>query len=287
MRFGRTAVVPATTLALALTTGTPLLAAEDESPQSAEKPAAEASTVLLVNGEEITPELFALYRNTKRSAKGGEVDNKRLQSAVLNELVNMMVLAQDAKSKGLEKLPMVQAQIEFTRLSVLANQAVTDYVKNHEITEADLKKAYEEGYKDKKSQEFKVSHILSATEDEARQVIDELKAGKDFSALAESRSSDTSASNGGKLGWLSPGQIDSAIDEALKSMQAGDFSAQPVKTPFGWHVLLVEEIRDLPAPTYAEMRDSLKQQLQQQELAKYIKTLRENAQLETKNLAEE
>jgi len=285
MTFRNITRYSATTLALAIMAATPALSAESVEPQKEQ--AGEASTVLLVNGKEITPELFSLHRSTKRIPQGDQVDNKKMQSAVLNELVNLIVLSQDAESKGLDKKSLIQAQLDFTRIRLLANQAMADYLKQHEVSEADLRQAFDQRYKGKKSQESRVRHILSATEEEAQSVIAELKAGKDFAELAKTRSSDTSASNGGELGWLSPGQIDSAVDEALKNMKAGEFSEQPVKSKFGWHVLLVEEVRDLPEPTFAEMRDSLKQGLQQQRVSEYIKALREKAQLETKKLTEE
>lgn len=79
----------------------------------------------------------------------------------------------------------------------------------------------------------------------------------DFAALAAAHSDDTgSAEVGGDLGWVGPGTLPAQIDAALESMQPGEVS-EPVRSDFGWHVLLLRDIEQDEAETFEQARERL------------------------------
>ena len=100
-------------------------------------------------------------------------------------------------------------------------------------------------------QQTRVSHILVKTTEvvsdtDARQRLETLRTrvlnGEDFAALARANSADLSAAKGGEIGWVYPGDTVPEFERAMDALKVGELSA-PVKSPFGWHLVRVEERR--------------------------------------------
>ena len=107
----------------------------------------------------------------------------------------------------------------------------------------------------------------------------EAAVGGGMSGASGTRISDASASSDGDLGWLSSGQMEPAVQQAVEQMEEGSHSNTPVKSDFGWHVLLLEQRRQVPQPSFEEVKADLLQKKQQALLAGYIQELRSKANL--------
>ena len=107
--------------------------------------------------------------------------------------------------------------------------------------------------------EIKARHILVNSEEEAKAVIAELEQGKDFAELAKEKSTGPSSSNGGDLGYFGKGQMVPEFEAAAFALEDGKFTTEPVKTQFGWHVILREEMREKPKPEFAAVEDQIRQ----------------------------
>jgi parvulin-like peptidyl-prolyl isomerase len=126
----------------------------------------------------------------------------------------------------------------------------------------------------KTAEHTEARHILVATEEEAQDVVDRLKAGEDFADLAAELSLDTSsAPEGGNLGFSPPGRYVEPVEEAISSLPIGQVS-EPVESQFGWHIIEVlnREERELSPTDYS----------QQQRLAyqNWLDATRQTAQIE-------
>jgi len=100
----------------------------------------------------------------------------------------------------------------------------------------------------KKNREIRARHILVATREEAERIIVRLQGGADFGAIARDLSTDpTARSNSGELGFFRRGMMVKPFEEAAFAMPVGQFSREPVQTQFGWHVIHVEEEREIAA----------------------------------------
>lgn len=137
------------------------------------------------------------------------------------------------------------------KLSYRRNQLVKDYIKDH-ITESEIKDYFENSY----IGDIEASHILitadygeNATDDEkkeaeskalekAKDIIKMLDEGKDFAELAKEYSKDGSADNGGALGRFGHGDMASEFEEAAYKLEVGKYTTEPVKTKFGYHIIL-------------------------------------------------
>ena len=210
----------------------------------------------------------------ERLAQGGQ-DTPEVRNVVKEELNTRELLAREAKKAGLQNTPDVKTQMDLASQTVLVRAYVTDWVKKNPVPEAELKKEYDTIKSQIGDKEYKVRHILVEKEDDAKAIITELQKGAKFDELAKSRSKDPgSKDKGGDLDWNAPANFVKPFGDAMKSTPKGKFTAQPVQTQFGWHVIEVEDVRDAKVPGYDEVKPQLQQRLQAQWLDKYFKDLR-------------
>jgi peptidyl-prolyl cis-trans isomerase C len=241
-------------------------------------PATDDNAIITVNKTPIPQTRIDL--RVKAAAQQGQQDSPDLRKAVRDELINLEVISQEAAKKGLGSQPEVVQQIELARQSALAGAYVQDYVKSHPVSEDAIKKEYENLKSHLGSKEFKVEHILVDSEKEAQAIIAELKKkGSKFDNIAKKSSKDPgSKDKGGDLGWTVPSNFVQPFGDAILKLKKGETSA-PVQTQFGWHIIKLEDIRDLKAPALDEVKSNLERRLQQQSIQEAIKTLRANADI--------
>src|SRR5207248_8789189 len=122
-------------------------------------------------------------------------------------------------------------------------------------------------------------HILVETEDEAKAILDELKAGADFVALAKEKSKDPGAAEGGDLGYFSRDQMVPEFADVAFKMYSGQLS-NPVKTQFGWHIIKVEDKRLRPVPELEAIKEQIDAYLVRRAQSEYVAKLRQTAKIE-------
>ena len=210
----------------------------------------------------------------ERLAQGGQ-DTPEVRNAVKEELNTRELLAREAKKQGLQNTPDVKTQMDLAAQTVLVRAFVSDWVKKNPVPEAELKKEYDTIKTQIGDKEYKVRHILVDKEDDAKAIITELQKGAKFDDLAKARSKDPgSKDRGGDLDWNAPGGFVKPFSDAMIATPKGKFTATPVQTQFGYHVILVEDVRDAKVPSFDEVKPQLQQRLQAQWLDKYFKDLR-------------
>jgi peptidyl-prolyl cis-trans isomerase C len=254
-------------------------AAQDE---AADKPAANPppeTTIATVNGQEISLGLFRLFYAERLRQQNAE-NTPEFQNQVFNEFVNIVVTAQNATEKGIDKDDNVKNAMELQRLQLLSRLSLQDAARTLTPSDEELQKAYDERYGSEKRKEFKARHILVASEDEAKKLIEELKGGADFTELAKEHSLGPTGKDGGDLGWFDSKQMVKPFTEAVEEMKVGAHSDAPVQTQFGWHVILLEEVREADPPSMDSVKGELAAGMQRQTLAKYVSDLREKAKLD-------
>jgi peptidyl-prolyl cis-trans isomerase C len=240
--------------------------------------AAEEKAVALVNGVAIPQARLDL--RIKAAAQQGQPDSPELRKAIREDLINLEVISQAAVKNGLDKQPDVAQQLELARESVLANAFVQDYVKTHPISEEAMKQEYETYKQRIGNKEYKLSHILVATEDEAKKIEAELKKGAKFAKLAKADSKDPgSADKGGELGWAVPTNFVQPFAEAVVKLKKGEVSA-PVQTQYGWHIIKLEDTRDRKMESFDDMKPKIENFLRQKQVQKAIEDLRSKAKVE-------
>ena len=254
--------------------------AEKGSKKKESATAASGSGRVVVNGVAI-PQSRIDAMNKELDAAGQPSGPDR-QNAIKEELVNREVLAQAAKSRGLDKNPDVQQQMEMARQAVLIRALFEQESKAHPITDADLEKQYNEFKGSMGQNEYKVSHILVDNEADAKAIIDQLKKNPgDFAKIAKEKSKDPgSKDNGGDLDWGPSARYVKPFADAVLSQPKGQISQAPVKSDFGYHVIRVDDVRPLKVPEFKDLKDQFKQRAQQQQIQKLVADLRSKAKIE-------
>lgn len=161
-------------------------------------------------------------------------------------------------------------------LSGVALQAVVEGA----VTDTALQAAYDAKFKDAAPQmEYSAAHILVATEEEANALKAQLDGGADFGELAKANSTDKgSGANGGDLGWFGLGMMVKPFEDAVIAAEPGKV-AGPVKSDFGWHLILVKEARVAAAPTLDEMRDELAAEIERAAVEAHLTALTDAAEI--------
>jgi peptidyl-prolyl cis-trans isomerase C len=204
------------------------------------------------------------------------------RKALIDSLVLQAVVAQEAVKQGLDKSPAYVDQMETVRQSALANAYVEDWIKKNPITDEMLKAEYERLKASSAGTEFKARHILVEKEAEAKAIIATLKkTPAAFEKLAKDKSKDAgSKPAGGDLGWFDAQRMVPEFGAALSKLEKGKFTEEPVKTQFGYHVILLEDTRPVEAPPMDAVKPQLTQQLTQQGVKKQVDALKAAAKIE-------
>lgn len=257
-----------------------LLAAAAGQAQEAAKPAAGSDVAAKVNGVVISK--AKLDFAVQQRVAAGQPNSPELQAAVRDDLINRELLAQEAKKKGLDKNPETAMQVEFAQQSVLVGAYIQDYLKNNPAGDAEMKKEYDRIKAEAGESEYKARHILLESEDEAKKMTAELKKDpKKFAKLAEKSKDTGSAKQGGELGWSPAGRYVPPFADALKKLKKGQMTEAPVQSQFGWHIIMLEDIRPIQNfPTYDQAKPQLQQQAQQGQVTKMLSDLRAKAKIE-------
>lgn len=245
IRLKNTAI--AASLALLLTT--PSFAQEETT-----------KVVAKVNGVEITEQELALAE-VDMLQQFAQTPAEDRRAAILNALIDIKLLAASAEADGLDQSANFKARMAFTRSRTLHNELFQKKALDV-IADEELKSRYDIEIKNfPESEEVKARHILVETEEAAREIIAELDGGADFIELAKSKSTGPSGPNGGDLGFFGKGQMVPEFEVAAFALEDGKYTNDPVKSQFGWHIILTEEKRVTPPPAFDEVKDQVRQMI--------------------------
>lgn len=238
-----------------------------------------AQAVARVNG--VTIPQSKLEAIVKARAAGKQPDSPEIRAAIRDTLINQEVVAQEAVKKGLDKNPEVAAQLDLQRQETLVNAYMQDYVRANPVSDDLMRKEYERIKPTIPAKEFKARHILVEKEDEARDIIAQVKKSNNFEKIAAERSKDTgSKARGGDLDWGPAGRYVKPFGEALAKLKKGQMTDAPVQSEFGWHVIRLDDERATKVPTFEEAKPQLQQMMQNQVVQKLLADLRAKAKIE-------
>lgn len=235
-----------------------------------------AADLATVNGKPIKQSLVDyLVKDVKNS--GNTVDDN-VRASIVDKLITNELLNQEALKVGIEKQPDFLAREELALYDLRIEAYIADYIKKNPIDDKALQAEYDRQKSLFKGKDYKARHILVKTENEAKEIIKQLAKGTDFGSIAKEKSIDTgSAENSGDLGWFQPETMVKPFSDAVIKLDKGAYTATPVQTEFGWHVIQLEDTRTVQPVSFEQAKGEIRKLLVREQLIKLVNDLKAKA----------
>lgn len=242
--------------------------------------AAQAQNAAIVNGKAIPSARVDEF--VAALTQQGRPDTPELRAAVRDELIAREIFAQEAERKGLTRNSEVQRMLESSRQDILIRAVIREHLKAKPVTDAELKAEYDKLAAAAKGgdKEYRARHILVETEAEAKAIIDSLKQGGKFEELAAKSKDPGSAANGGDLDWNGPDTFVKPFSDAMVKLEKGQYTAEPVKSDFGWHVIRLDDVREPAPPPLEQVSPQIRQELERRRIQDLQADLKAKARIE-------
>jgi peptidyl-prolyl cis-trans isomerase C len=214
-------------------------------------------------------------------AKAGRPVSPEMMGQLKEEVIARELFMQEAQRQGLDANDDFKAQMELSRQAILIRELFGTFQKNNPVTDDEIKAEYDKFVAANSGKEYRARHILVEKEEQAKAIIASIKKGAKFEDIAKKQSKDPgSGANGGDLDWASPGNYVKEFSDAMVKLTKGKLLDTPVKSQFGYHVVRLDDVRDVKFPSIEEVKPQIAQQLVQQKLMKFQEDLRAKAKIE-------
>jgi len=234
--------------------------------------------VAVVNGKTLKRSDVVASAQTLPPQYRNQID--QLFPQLVNRLIDITLMVDEGRRQKLQNDPEVKAIVARYEDEAIREVLVRRFLAGKLSDEA-LKKRYaDEVTKVPPSEELRASHILVKTEDEAKAIIKQLQGGADFAKLAKEKSTDTSAGNGGDLGYFGNGDMVPEFYAAAVKLKKGQYTKDPVKTQYGWHVIELTDRRTKAVPKCEEVKDQVKDQVTQELISAWLADIHKTAKIQ-------
>ena len=235
--------------------------------------AASAQNVAIVNGKAVPKSRVEAL--LVQATSQGQPRTPELEAQVRDEVVLREMFMQEAERQGLAASAQYKSQMELARQSILIRELFTEYQKKNPVTDADIAAEYEKFKAQSSGTEYRTSHILVETEDQAKTLIVQIKGGASFEELAKKNSKDPgSGEKGGDLDWANAGSYVPEFSQAMVKLKKGEMTEVPVKSQFGYHIIKVVDVREAQFPSLDEVKPQIQQRLMQMKMAQFRDEIR-------------
>jgi peptidyl-prolyl cis-trans isomerase C len=251
---------------------------------AATDPAA-APSVAVVNGVAIPRADYDAFLKNLLQGKPVPPDlTAEQKNQVLDELITMQLVSTQAVKDGVDKDPEVAANLDVLRMRILSDGESQKFLKGKEPTDAELHAEYDGDITAMDKTEYHARHILVATKEKGEQLIKKLKGGAKFEDVAKAESTDNSKTSGGDLGWFTATRMVKPFADAVKALKKGETTPEPVQTQYGWHIIKLEETREVTPPPFEQVKAQVTKNLIQKKLVAYVEDMKKTAVIDKKPL---
>jgi peptidyl-prolyl cis-trans isomerase C len=247
-------------------------------PAPSDKPA--PAPIATVNGTPISRAVFDVYVKNITQGKPGADLTPDQKNQALDDLIKIQLIGAQGEKDGLENDPDVAARLQIVKMRILADAEAQKFLKDKEPTDAELHTEYDAQVAQMDKTEYHARHILVASKEQAEQLIKKIQGGAKFEDIAKANSTDGSKANGGDLGWFTLARMVKPFGDAVKGLKKGEITTQPVQTQFGWHIIKLEDTREVTPPPFEQVKSQLSNGVMQKKLQAYVEELKKTATID-------
>ena len=241
-----------------------------------------AQNVATVNGKPVPQSRVDALIKTATHGQQQDVPPE-LKAQAKDQVVMREIFAQEAEKQGIPNTADYKNQLDLVRQTVLINTLFQNFIKTHPVSDTDAKAEYDKIKAEQSGLEYHARHILVDSEDEAKKLIAQIKAGSKFEDVAKKSSKDTgSAENGGDLDWAKPTNYVPEFAAAMQKLKPGEMTDTPVKTQFGYHIIKLEDVRAAQFPAFDDVKEKIKENMKGEKVREYQDKLRKSAKTDYK-----
>ena len=242
---------------------------------------AQAQNIAVVNGKPVPKARVETL--IQQAEKAGQKVSPEMQQQARDQVVLREIFTQEAERRGLQSSADYRAQMELARQSILIRQLFDDFRAKNPVTDEAAKAEYDKFKAQASGTEYRAAHILVEKEDEAKDLIKQIKAGAKFEDLAKKSSKDPgSGANGGDLDFAKSDAYVPEFSKAMTALKKGEMTETPVKTQFGYHIIRLDDTREAQFPAYDDVKAQIKQRLEQVKVQQFQEELRAKAKTDYK-----
>jgi peptidyl-prolyl cis-trans isomerase C len=243
--------------------------------------AAQAQNIAVVNGKPVPKARVETL--IQQAEKAGQKVSPEMQVQARDQVVLREIFVQEAERRGIQASADYRAQMELARQSILIRQLFDDFKAKNPVTDEAAKVEYDKFKAQAAGTEYRAAHILVEKEDEAKDLIKQIKAGAKFDELAKKHSKDPgSGANGGDLDFAKPDAYVPEFSKAMTTLKKGEMTETPVKSQFGFHIIRLDDTREAQFPGFDDVKGQIKQRLEQVKVQQFQEGLRAKAKTDYK-----
>jgi len=247
----------------------------------------EDKTVFFIDDIPVKQSILAQYHDMKGYKPPVDAQQERaqqMQSA--QELINIYLLSSEAEKNGLDNNYNVKQSLELSRRSILMKAMAEKYAAEIEVSDKELEEAYATINKNSVIKaDFKIRNIIVEQEKTAQEIINKLKSGESFEQL-EKQYSPEGFKESKSPEWINSSMVQPEIAAAIVPLNKTEFTSEPVKTKFGWHVIYLVDKKPIPVPALDKIKQELTGLIKKKKLSEIVRNLRSKVSITTADKAE-
>ncbi len=210
----------------------------------------------------------------------GQPDTPELRDRIKEQLIEREVFLQEATKRGIPERADVKFQLDFVRKTAIIQNLFRDEAKKHPVSDQQVQAEYDKQKSSQGDKEYHARHILVEKEDEAKDIIEQLKKGAKFEDLAKKSKDPGSGSRGGDLGWAAPSAYVKPFSDAMVKLEKGKHTEVPVQSQFGYHVIQLEDVRETQFPPLDQVKSQITESIQNRQAQTFAEDLKKKAKIQ-------
>lgn len=252
-----------------------------DGPSNAERPSvtpsgaiqySKGSKAFSVNSEAVPQPLLDAY--AKR--RGYDLNDPGQLQQSIDELGNLVALAQDGTKRGLDRTP----EAELERLNALSGMVMREQQEANPIPETELKARYDAQVVASGGKEYRVEHLLFKSEELAATAISGLQEGKSYADLRNSYQGNADFVTTPDWNFVQLTQLPPVIADVLRPMADGEIAKTPIKSDFGFHVVRVVETRPFEPQPFDTVKQGIREQIEQERRLAFVESIKASTKIE-------